>query len=75
VSVLPKLLFPLVGRDFSQFAFSSAGHFKISSSQDYPRFRPEQKPAGFASMKHPAKKVKGPKKVSQGGAIYFSSKK
>jgi hypothetical protein len=30
VSILPKLLLALMGRNFAQFAFSSAGHFSVS---------------------------------------------
>jgi hypothetical protein len=35
VSVFPQLLLALVGGDFSQFAFSSAGHFNFSLSSGY----------------------------------------
>jgi hypothetical protein len=34
VSVLSELLLTLMGCDFSQFAFSSAGHFGVSFPQD-----------------------------------------
>jgi hypothetical protein len=30
MSILPKLLLALMGRNFAQFAFSSAGHFSVS---------------------------------------------
>jgi hypothetical protein len=46
VSIFPKLFFALVGRNFAQLAFSSAGHFSVSLSKvgPIPGFSPG--PAG-----------------------------
>jgi hypothetical protein len=52
VSILSKLLFALVGRDFSELTLSSAGHFNLS-------FLPMEQRSGL-SMDQGQKNVKRP---------------
>jgi hypothetical protein len=67
MSIFPKLFFALVGCDFAQLAFSSAGHFRVSLVKIYPFPRIPPGQAGkFIQSKAAAGKGQGARRLVSG---------